>query len=143
MDGAAGRVELQEQDVAPVAVEERADRLERDLHPGRQVVRVEVVHDHEAPEQLVIDQLRKQLGSLGLDELDDTGQPRAVELGDHAEQFFGPLERGRVGRDAQLLVQLLDPVTDRPEVLGPGPCSRGPRWRASTTPPPVRPGPRG
>ena len=95
-------------------------RLQGRLHPGPHVLGVQAVHDEEAGDEVVGDQIPQRvparLAALGEDG-EDPGQSLAVELGHEAHELLGPLP-GHGPARGEGLEQRLDALPGRAEHVG-------------------------
>ena len=104
--------------VATAAPEAAGVAVERAQDPAFGVLRMEVVQDEEAGDEVVRREAGEQLaaGRALVDDLHHPLEPAAVELEQRAHQLLGGPPGLAVGDRAQLREQPLDPVADRAEI---------------------------
>ena len=106
-------VDAVELHLAGVRAELRHDRLDRALDPGRDRQRVQVMQQQQAFHQRIAGQLTHQpLAGLRVrtDDLDDLGQPGAVQIDQAAHELFRGGRDLRPGLRPQLGEQRFDPL---------------------------------
>ncbi len=104
---------------AGVGTEVGAHPVERPLHPGQDVVRVQVVEDEERPDEVVVGEGPQPVGLVGAgDQLDGALQPRAVEADQRPDQLLDALVDGRRRALLHLVEQRVDPLGQVPGLVG-------------------------
>ncbi len=113
---------------AGVGTQVGAHPVERPLHPGQDIVRVQVVQDQQRPDEVVVGERPQPVGlARAGDQLDGAFQPRTVEADQRPDQLLDALvDRGRRGL-LYLVEQRVDPLCQVPGLVGvhPSPSVRG------------------
>ncbi len=109
-------------DVAAMGAEIRPDVVQRLLDAGGDVVRMQVVHQQQAGDEVVSDQGRQRLVVEAAELVEDGERPfqtAAVQISDEPDELFCPLTRHDPARRARVQ-QRVDPIPDGAKVIRPG-----------------------